>query len=152
MVPTKDRPLFVRKMTVTNDHPHIYIASFSQDEGVADQPAGPSPGKEPGDTRPLPRASFLGYHIGKLLAPDKATEEEFLIIDKEIQSSEEVVRKKLEQARPDRTKKEWIVKEEEKHLRYIEERNLAQEEMFQDILQCHIQFKTGLNSSDLRSL
>ena len=42
--------------------------------------------------------------------------------------------------------------EEEKHRRFVDERNAEQEALFSDVVQYHVAFETGLNPEDLWSL
>jgi hypothetical protein len=147
--------LFNRIITSVDDHPHIYIAPSSQRESPTEERA-PRETERPGKERKQetePSVSFFGQHIGTLLTPGKAEKDEFLPIDKELDSSLEVIRKKLQQARPSHTLEGNRISEEEtKHRRFIEERNRAQEELFEDIIQSHRKFGTGLTADDLWSL
>lgn len=97
--------------------------------------------------------SFFGHHIAKLLASDKPEAEEFASVDQELESSLEAVRKKLQRIRaPYAGAESRISKEEIKHQHFIEERNRAQEALFEDIIRRHREFATGLGSEDLWSL
>jgi hypothetical protein len=146
---------FDRIITSVDDHPHIYIAPSSQRESSTEERAPretEQTGKELQQETGL-SVSFFGHHIGALLAPGKAEKDEFLPIDKELDSSLEVIRKKLQQARPSHTLEGNRISEEEiKHRRFIEERNRAQEELFDEIIRSHHEFGTGLTADDLRSL
>jgi len=146
---------FNRVITSVDDRLHIYIAPSSQRESPTEERAlreTEQPGKER-KQETEPSVSFFGHHIGTLLAPGKAEKDEFLPIDKELDSSLEVIRKKLQQARPSHTLEGNRISEEEiKHRRFIEERNRAQEELFEDIIRSHREFGTGLTADDLRSL
>ena len=96
----KKQPIDKRIVGI-DDRPHIYITPFLEKRE--------SPGK--GGTRPP--ASFFGHHIGKLLDPEKAEAEEFISIDKELESSLETVRRKLQMIRPPSPYGESRVSEEE---------------------------------------
>lgn len=147
---------FDRIITSVDNHPHIYItppsekgersedlASFETEQAAAE-------GHKEETRRSVP---FFGHHIGKLLAPDKAEAEEFRSIDRELESSLETVRKKLRRSQARRTfEAEGVSEEEAKHRRFIEERNKAQEALFDDIIRSHREFGTGLTSDDLLSL
>jgi len=101
----------------------------------------------------LPRATFFGHHVAELLASEKAEVEEFQVLDKELESSLETVRRKLTRSQPVPGQEPQQVSEEEtKHKQFIEERNRAQEQLFLDILDHHRQFETGLTPDDLWSL
>jgi hypothetical protein len=143
---------FNRIITSIDDRPHIYIAPSSQKEKPTKERA-PRETERPGKERKQetePSVSFFGHHIGALLAPGKAEKDEFLPIDKELDSSLEVIRKKLQQARPSHTLEGNRISEEEiKHRHFIEERNRAQEELFEDIIQSHREFGTDLAADDL---
>jgi hypothetical protein len=146
---------FNRIITSVDDRPHIYIAPSSIKGRLAkerDAPETERPGKER-KQETEPSASFFGHHIGALLAPGKAEKDEFLPIDKELDSSLEVIRKKLQQARPFHTLVGDRISEEEiKHRHFIEERNRAQEDLFENIIRFHREFGTGLTADDLWSL
>jgi len=153
----KENPhAFSRKITFVNKRPHIYIISSSEKEEPPGGLEASTRAQAAGDVRHEQtglRASFFGHHIGKLLAPETAVAEEFLSIDKEIESSLEAVRKKLMSVRPQRPLgSEKISKEEIKHQRFIEERNAAQEALFEEIIRYHHESGTGLNPDDLWSL
>jgi hypothetical protein len=98
-----------------------------------------------------PYVSFFGHPIGKLLAPDRVIDEEFVSIDRELESSLEIVRQKLKKVRPRRFEGAAAVGEK-KHQRFIDDRNMAQEALFQDIVRCQQDFGTGLYAANLRSL
>lgn len=156
MEPKENPHAFSRKITFVNKRPHIYIISSSEKEeppgGLKASTRGQAAG-DIGHEQTGLRASFFGHHIGKLLAPETAVAEEFLSIDKEIESSLEAVRKKLMSVKPQRPLgSEKISKEEIKHQRFIEERNAAQEALFEEIIRYHHEFGTGLNPDDLWSL
>ncbi len=146
---------FNRISTSVDDRPHIYIAPSSL-KGRPTKERDSLETKRPGKERKQetePSVSFFGHHIGALLAPGKAEKDEFLSIDKELDSSLEVIRKKLQQARVSHTLAGDRISEEEiKHRRFIEERNRAQEELFEEIIQSHRKFGTGLTADDLWSL
>jgi hypothetical protein len=132
---------FNQRITKIDDRPYIYIT--------------PSPEKRkpPGKGGTRTPASFFGHHIGKLLDPGKVETEEFRSIDKELESSMETVRKKLEMIKPRSPYGESRISEEEiKHRHFIEERNRAQEALFEDIIRHHREFGTGLTREELVSL
>ena len=144
------RHSFRRKIVSVGNEPRIYIVSSSEEE----EPSGKQPvlpdhrkGVKEGPV------SFFGHHIGKLLTSGKAEGEELLPIDEELESSLEIVRKKLRRTQPAQAAEGRIALEEElKHKRFIEERNSAQEALFDEIVQRHQEFGSGLNVEDLWSL
>jgi hypothetical protein len=146
----EERHSFRRKIVSVGNQPRIYILSSSEEEEPSGkQPALPDHRKDVKE-RPV---SFFGHHIGKLLTPEKAETEEFLPIDQELESSLEIVRKKLRRTEPAQAAEGGIaLKEELKHKRFIEERNSAQESLFDDIVRRHQEFISGLNAEDLWSL
>ncbi len=132
--------LFSRKITMVNNRPHVYIISSSE-------------GGETSGEQTSASVSFFGHHIGKLLASDKLEAEEFGPVDKELASSLEAVRKKFQKIRAHYGSAEnRISKEEVKHQHFIEERNRAQEALFDDIIRRHHEFATELTMEDLWSL
>jgi hypothetical protein len=129
---------FDRRITMIDDCPHIYITPLPEKREL------------PGEGGKRAPAFFFGHHIGKLLDPGKAEAEEFVPIDKELESSLETVRKKLEMIKPRSPYRENRISGEEiKHRHFIEERNKAQEALFEDIIRHHSQFGTGLVRGDL---
>lgn len=146
---------FNRVITSVDDRPHIYITPSSQRESPTEERA-PRETERPGKERKQeiePSVSFFGHHLGTLLAPGKAEKDEFLSIDKELDSSLEVIRKKLQQVRASHTLAGNRISEEEiKHRHFIEDRNRAQEELFEDIILSHRKYGTGLTADDLWSL
>jgi hypothetical protein len=129
---------FNQRITTIDDRPHIYITPLLEKR------------EPPGKVGRRPPASFFGHHIGKLLDPGKVETEEFRPIDKELESSLETVRKKLEMVKPRSPYGESRISEEEiKHRHFIEERNKAQVVLFEDIIRHHSQFGTGLARGDL---
>jgi hypothetical protein len=147
---------FDRRITLVNNRPHIYVLSTSERREVSREKPPSGTGKASrgeGEQEAAQWAPFFGHHIGKLLAPDTATTDEFLSIDKELDTGLEMVRKKLQRARGSRSLEERGKSSEEmKHLRFINERNAAQEAMFEDIVRSHREFGTGLEREDLWSL
>ena len=150
------RHTFDRTTTVTDNRPQIYIVSRSERKeafegsGVLGTGRGDTAKRIEGTPQSAP---FFGHHIGNLLAADRPMEQEFLPIDKKLESSLEMVRQKLQRTRggffPDGKK---LSEEEIKHRRFIEERNAAQELLFEDVLDHHRNFGTGLDENDLWSL
>ena len=147
------KPIFDQRVTMVDNHPHIYIAPISEKEELPRKGEAFERGPvKPGTPENL-RLSFFSHHIGKLLAPDKATVEEFVSIDKELDTSMEAVRHKLQSIKGSSPYGEGrISREELKHRHFIEDRNRAQEELFEDIVRYHREFGTGLVSEDLLSL
>ena len=148
---------FDQRITLIDNHPHIYVTPSSEEGKPSSAEAAsfrvdqkPTDRQKASRKRPV---SFFGHHIGKLLDPDKAASEEFLSIDKELESSLEKVREKLQRTRDLYSYGgSRISLEEMKHRHFIEERNKAQEELFEDIIRCHREFETGLTSEELLSL
>ena len=143
------RHSFRRKIVSVDNEPRIYIISSSEEEPSGERPALPDQRKSVKE-EPV---SFFGHHIGKLLTSGKTETEEFLPIDKELDSSLEAVRKKLR--RTDLTpvtEGRKALEEELKHKRFIEERNTAQEALFDDIVRRHQEFRSGLKAEDLWAL
>jgi hypothetical protein len=146
---------FNRVITSVDDRPHIYIVPSSQKEKPTKERAPRETERSEKERKQATGSSvsFFGHHIATLLAPVDAEKDEFLPIDKELDSSLEVIRKKLQQAGASHILKGNRISEEEiKHRRFIEERNRAQEELFEDIIQSHREFGTGLTADDLWSL
>jgi hypothetical protein len=135
---------FIQSITRIDNRPHIFITPSS------------AKGKTPTKTAPQeggkPPISFFGHHIGKLLDPDKAADEEFISIDREIESSLETVHNKLRMIKGPSPAERRISEEEIKHRHFIEERNKGQEALFEDVIRSHREFGTGLTSKDLLSL
>ena len=147
---------FNQKITEIDTRPHIYIMPSREKDKPSAEGNPFARGKGPTDERKegkkLP-VSFFGHHIVKLLDPDKAEAEEFLSIDKELESSLEAVRRKLQMIRPPSSYEESRISEEEiKHQHFIEERNKAQVALFEDVIQYHHEFGTRLTRKDLLSL
>jgi hypothetical protein len=144
------RHSFRRKIVSVGNQPRIYIVSSSEEEETSGKPSALQNHQK--DVKEG-SVSFFGHHIGKLLSPGKAETEEFLTIDEELESSLEVVRKKLRRTVPAQASEaRKAIEEELKHKHFIEERNKAQEALFDEIAQRHQEFKSGLNSEDLWSL
>lgn len=147
---------FNRRITMVNNRPHIYIVSSSDKGEPSGEPARLKMGRGAADSlkeQTPPAVSFFGHHIGKLLASDKPEAEEFGPVDKELESSLEAVRRKLQMIRaPYAYGESRISQEEMKHQRFIEQRNRAQEALFEDIIRRHGEFVTGLGSENLWSL
>lgn len=148
---------FDQRITLIDNHPHIYVTPSSEKgESLSAEAASFSVDQRPTDRRKESRkgpVSFFGHHIGKLLDPDKAASEEFLSIDKELESSLEKVREKLQRTRDLYSSGGSRISQEElKHQHFIEERNRTQEALFEDIIRYHREFDTGLTSADLLSL
>jgi hypothetical protein len=147
---------FNREIISEDNHPNIYIVSTSEKKQLPKkgEPAEKEPPKEEKQKKAKESsASFFGHHISRLFAPGKAPVEELPSIDKELESSFEVVRKKLQHSQAAfALAKDRIAQEEMKHRRFIEERNKAQEALFEDVLRSHGEFGTGLTSDDLFSL
>lgn len=146
---------FNRVVTSVDKHPHIYIVSPSEKGIASEEPASPETGR-PAQVRGKahePSVSFFGHHLGALLAPGKAEKDKFSPIEKEIDSSLDLIRNKFQRIGASHTLQgERIAEEEIKHRRFIDERNRAQEELFEDIIRCHREFGTGLTADDLWSL
>lgn len=146
---------FGRRITSINNRPQIYIIPSSGKGESPKEPASVQMAEAAGESqkegteRSVP---LFGHRIGRLLVPDKPTAQEFLSIDQELESSLETVRKKLRSARASHTVEAEISPEELKHRRFIEERNRAQEVLFEDIIRSHREFGTGLKLDDLLSL
>jgi hypothetical protein len=147
------KPPFDQRITLIDNHPHIYITPISEKEKLSGTREAFEGGPvKPGAAEKLP-VSFFAHHIGKLLAPDKAALEEFVSIDKEIDTSMEAVRTKLQSLKGSSPYGESRVSREElKHRHFIEERNRAQQALFEDIVRYHREFGTGLVLEDLLSL
>lgn len=148
---------FQQRITLIDNHPHIYVTSSSEkgkpsSAGAAPMGVDQRPTDRPKESRKGP-LSFFGHHIGKLLDPDKAASEEFVSIDEELESSLEKVREKLQRTRDLSSYGESRISlEEMKHRHFIEDRNRAQEILFEDIIRYHREFETGLTSEDVLSL
>jgi len=146
---------FNQRITKIDNRPRIYIEPSPEKRGPSVETVPFGRGEEPRDKRKEGRGlpvSFFGHHIGKLIAPDKAADEDFVSIDREIESSLETVHNKLRMIRGPSPSESRISEEEIKHRHFIEERNKAQEALFEDIIRSHREFGTGLTSNDLLSL
>lgn len=151
----EQKHLFHQRITKIDDRPHIYIEPSPEERGPSAEAVPFGRGEGPRDKRKEgrePPVSFFGHHIGKLIAPDKAADEEFVSIDREIESSLETVQNKLRMIRGPSPSESRISEEEIKHRHFIEERNKAQEALFEDLVRSHREFGTGLTSEDLLSL
>ncbi len=142
---------FHRRLVTVADQPRIYILSTSE-QVEAPVKQGPKVGRAGRGKEAT--APFFGNLIGNLMHTDKLMKSDFVSIDQELEAGLEAVRKKLasrvstkgiEGDAPSR-------KEELKHQRFIEERNAAQQALFEDIVKKHGSFETGLNPEDLWSL
>jgi hypothetical protein len=149
---------FKRRMITVDGRLHLFVEPVSEKEQHSED-LGPSAKKRESDTdehlkkRKPVSVSFFGHHIEKLLAPDKAAKEDLPSLEQQLESTLEAVRMKLQRATVSPTIEERRVsKEEEKHRRFVEERNADQEALFGDIVQYHDKFGTGLNLDDLWSL
>jgi len=155
MMEKKQKYHFNQRITKIDNRPRIYIEPSPEKRGPSAEAIPFGRGKEPRDKlkegRGLP-VSFFGHHIGKLIAPDKAADEDFVSIDREIESSLETVHNKLRMIKGPSPGESRISEEEIKHRHFIEERNKAQEALFEDIIRSHREFGTGLTSDDLLSL
>lgn len=146
---------FHQRITKIDDHPHIYIEPSPEKRRHSADAVPFGRGEEPRDKRKAGRGlpvSFFGHHIGKLIAPDKAADEEFVSIDREIESSLETVHNKLRMIKGPSLSESRISEEETKHRHFIEERNKAQEALFEDLIRSHREFRTGLTREELVSL
>ena len=146
---------FNQRITKIDNRPRIYIEPSPEKRGPSVETVPFGRGEEPRDKRKEGRGlpvSFFGHHIGKLIAPDKAADEDFVSIDREIESSLETVHNKLRMIKGPSPGESRISEEEIKHRHFIEERNKAQEALFEDIIRSHREFGTGLTSDDLLSL
>jgi hypothetical protein len=144
----KGRP-FDQRITNIDGRPRIYITPSHEKREPSGEKVPTARPREDGH----PPVSFFGHHIGKLLDPEKAEAEEFRSIDKELESSLETVRKKLQMIKPRSPYGESRISEEEiKHRHFIEERNKAQEALLEDVIRHHLEFGTGLARKELFSL
>ena len=147
---------FDRVITQVDNRPQIFVVSSSERGKALGGPAAPATeqGRTGTQVEETGRsAPFFGHHIGKLLAADRATAAEFLPIDEKLESSLEMVRQKLLSTQTGYLSKGRRLSQEEiKHQHFIEERNAAQEALFEDIVRRHGEFGTGLDEHDLWSL
>jgi len=149
------RHFFNRQITSIDNRPYIYIIPSPKKEEPSGGPVSlklrqaEEEVQKEGTVRSAP---FFGHRIGKFLSQEKAAIEEFLPIDKALESGLETIRKKLHGARTSRISESEISPEELKHRRFIEERNRAQEALFEEIIGYHHEFGSGLNLDDLLSL
>jgi hypothetical protein len=146
----KKKLTFSRKVITVGNLPRIYIDPEPGKEDPSKEPDVATGESKKGKQGPL---SFFGHHIAKLLTLDKGETEEFLSIDKELDSSLDAVQRKLKRSETAKAlESDRVSKEELKHQRFIEERNRAQESMLEDILRYHADFETGLDAEMLWSL
>lgn len=99
-------------------------------------------------------AMFFGHQLGKLLVSHEGAREDLAALDGQLASTREAVRDKLQRAQASRRieRGEVVEDEEERHRRFVEERNAAQEELFRDLVRHHEKFETGLDEEKLWSL
>ena len=97
--------------------------------------------------------SFFGHRLETLFASTKPREEALPPIERELDWSLEEVQKKLEAAQGARKfEMDVMAKERVRHENLIEKRNQSQALLFQDIVEYHGKFDTGLKEEDLWSL
>jgi hypothetical protein len=135
---------FIQRITQIDNRPHIFIMP-SYAKGETSTKTASQEGREP----PI---SFFGHHIGKLLDPAKAADEDFVSIDKELESSLETVHNKLRMVKGPSTGESRISEEEIKHRHFIEERNKAQEDLFEGVIRFHGEFGDLLSLHELMQM
>lgn len=150
---------FKRRLVIEDGRPRLFIALPGEEE---------QPTEKPVSSREAPRAAkggqrgeakgeaalFFGHRIGKLLAPDEGAKEDFAALDRQLASAREAVRNKLQSAQAAKRieRGEAVEDEEERHRRFVMERNTAQEELFREVVRHHEKFRTGLDEARLWSL
>jgi hypothetical protein len=143
---------FKRQLVMEDGTPRLYI-TVPGEEGLP--PEKPAPSRDAsrdakrkilGESKHKP-AMFFGHRIGKLLVPDDEVKEDFSTLDRQLSSAREAVSEKLRRARTSRQieRGKVVEDEEEKHRRFIEERNAEQEELFRDLVRHHERFETGIH-------
>jgi hypothetical protein len=150
---------FSRQLVMEDGRPRLYI-SVPGEEG---QPTGkPGPSRQAswhaksehlGESKREP-AMFFGHHLGKLLVPEEEAKDDFVTLDRQLASTRDIVRDKLERTQASRRMErgDVVEDEEERQLRFVEERNAAQEELFRDLVRHHEKFETGMDEERLWSL
>ena len=150
---------FKRQLVMEDGRPRVYIAVPGEEGQPTEKPA-PSRDasrdakrKIRGESKDEP-AMFFGHHIGKLLVPDQEVKGDFAALDGQLASTRDAVRKKLQSAQASKRieRGEVVEDEEQRHRRFVEERNTAQEELFHDLVRHHEKFETGLDEEKLWSL
>ena len=150
---------FKRQLIMEDGRPRLYISLPGEEGQPTDKPV---PSREASrkaksehrkESKHEP-AMFFGHHIGKLLVPDAEAKDDFATLDRQLTSTREAIRNKLERAQASRRieRGEMLEDEEERHRRFVEERNAAQEELFRDLVRHHEKFETGIDQQELWSL
>jgi len=150
---------FSRQLVMEDGRPRLYISVPGEEGQLTGQPV---PSREASqDARSEHRreskrepAMFFGHHIEKLLVPDAEAKEDFATLDGQLASTREAVRNKLKSAQASKRMErgEMVEDEDERHRRFVEERNEAQEELFRDLVRHHEKFETGMDEEKLWSL
>ena len=147
---------FDHTITAVENRPQIYVVSSSEKRTSQEEPAtlGKTQPRTNGQNEGLSQsAPFFGHSIGKLLTAGGKTVEPLLPMDEKLESSLETIRQKLQTLQAGYLSKgRRLSKEEIKHQRFIEDRNAAQEMLFEDILGRHREFGTGLDADNLWDL
>jgi len=150
---------FKRQLVVEDGLPRLYITVPGEEGQPAERPA-PSreasrgaKSRHQGESK-HERAMFFGHHIGRLLVQDEEAKEDFATLDRQLASTRVAIRNKLKSAQASkRIERGGMVEdEEERHRRFVEERNAAQEELFRDLVRHHERFETGIDEEELWSL
>jgi len=140
---------FIPTIVTVDDLPQIFIEPTAGSGSSPDE----VPGTEGGSIRTEEYPSVFGHRISEILDMAPIETKEFVSIDRELDSSFEVVQKKLRRSSVSRFEtRDRMAQEEVKHKRFIEERNKAHEQLFEDIVQYHERFDTGITEEDLWTL
>ena len=150
---------FTRQLVMEDGRPRLYIAPPGEEGHPTRKPVSSREApqtvkrEQRGESKQEP-AMFFGHHIGKLLVPDKEAKGDFGSLDRQLASTREAVRNKLGSAQAAKRieRGEVVEDEEERHRRFVEERNAAQEELFRDLVRQHEKFETGIDEEQLWSL
>ena len=147
---------FRRQLIIEDGRPRLYISTDGEkgqppEDSDSSRERAESVKKEHrGEPKHEPQM-FFGNRIGKLLVPHEGAREDFGALDRQLASTREAVREKLERAQASiRSERGEVVEdEEERHRRFMEERNAAQEDLFRDVVRHHEKFETGIDEQEL---
>lgn len=140
---------FSRTIVTVDDLPQIFIDPAAGSGSSPDE----VPGTEDRNIHKEEYPSVFGHRISEILDMAPIETKELVSIDRQLDSSLEVVQKKLRRSTASRSETgDRMAQEEVKNKRFIEERNRAHEQLFEGILQYHERFDTGISEEDLWTL
>ena len=146
----KNKPRgFTRTIVTVDDLPQIFIDP-AEGSGASPDDA---PVKEERKAYTEEYPSVFGHRISEILDMAPLDTKEFVSIDRELDSSLEVVQKKLRRSVSSASETgDMLAREKAKHTRFIEERNRAHGELFENIVRHHERFDTGITEEELLTL